>query len=338
MSFQLNIIGGAYFEVQRPDFSTVYSLSRRFLADNSGIIITAEEYILLNQTVIPPPYDEPVAINEQGQVSVFLSGTWQIIGQIMVVMFQNHWGLQDLGNGYYAATPESGVPQVGIPGEGIFENVKIFYINEVGKKQRPIAALNVPGALGDFIIKARMIVQMMTNNAGEYFTNPSPSLATVTADINALEAAEDVAKTRIVGSAAERDKAYDKALRDLHGLQLYVQTLADKAEDNDDAIAIISNSGFEVKSHGIYTKDALNVKHGKASGTVMLIAKAIKGSGAYEWQMSYDNATWTNIPATIEANTSVKALPPSSLIYFRCRAVKKTGVEGWSQAVSIIVT
>ena len=142
MSFQINISGNAYFEVQRQDSVIVYTLSRPFFIDAQGRIVTAEGYILLNQTVIPAPGDEPIEINQQGMVSVFLSGSWQLIGQVMVVLFMNPDGLQDLGNGYYAQTNISGTPQVGTAGSPPFDNVKIYYLPGTTKKERPIAALD----------------------------------------------------------------------------------------------------------------------------------------------------------------------------------------------------
>ena len=338
MSFQINISGGAYFEVQRPDGVIVYTLSRQFFIDAQGRIVTAEGYILLNQTVIPAPGDEPVEINQQGQVSVFLSGSWQFIGTIMVVLFMAPEFLQDLGNGYYAQTVNSGLPQVGTAGTGQFVNVKVYYLPGTSKKERPIAALDEPKAIANFIIKARMIVQDLTDNTGGYFTHVKPSLITVAADINALETAEETAKTHVAGAAAARDIKFDKVLIDMRGLQMYVQTLADNAPDIATAKAIINASGFDLKPHGIHTKDALKATHGKVSGTVQLAAKAVAKAGAYEWQMSNDNINWTSLPTTIETKTKVTALTPGSIVYFRCRAVKKTGVENWTQAVSIVVT
>jgi hypothetical protein len=343
MKFQLNIIGGAYFPVQRPDMAVVYTLGRKFHIDDTGLLVTEEGYWLFQPFVlmrIPAPYDEPLDINIQGLVSVFHSGSWIILGNILTYLYTYPEQLEDLGNGYFGNTPAAQPMFSGYAGEGgRFENVRIYYIPGGGKMHRPIAALDAPDAIGDFIVKARKIIEDMTNNEGGYFTNPVPALSIVTTDINLLETAEDTAKTHVAGSAAARDLKYDVVLRDLHGLQMYVQHLADTAEDVDTAIAIINSSGFDLKSHGVHTKDELKATNGKISGTVILTAKAVKGAGAYEWQIFTDvEFGWIVLPATVEANTKVKNLTPGITASFRCRAVKKTGATDWTQIVSVIVT
>ena len=206
--------------------------------------------------------------------------------------------------------------------------------------KRPLAVLHMAKLkkLGSFIEKMRAIVLDMTNNAA-LFPSPTPALATVTTHITALETAEDVAKTRVAGSVAARDQKYDIVLDDAHGLLAYVQTLADSAANEEDAVALINASGFDLKNHGVRVKPAVNVANTKVSGTIQLTAKSPGKRSANEWQMSTDRTAWTNLPATLEAKTSVAGLTPGNTIYFRHRPVIKGGSESsWSQIVSIVVT
>ena len=344
MKIQINITGNAYFEVKRPDTVIVYTLGRMFHLSNDGVIITAEAYELLEVDPLPVPFNETLTISETGEVSIMQGGLWTILGQIMAVKFQNPNALEVLGDGYYNKSQGSGDPQVGIPGSGLWTNVKVYYIPEAGRKERAIAVLDLPAAIGNFIIKARKILQMMTDDAGGYFINPTPTMLQLSSDIDTLEAAETIASTHVTGSAAIRDKAYNALLRDLQGLQLYVQVIADNADDEVTAKAIIESAGFEVKQHGVHIKDELEAKHGKISGQVILVAKAVKGAGAYEWQMRYESilqknyiAEWTVLPATIDAKNIVNGLTVATNVHFRCRAIKKEGPTNWTQEVEIIV-
>lgn len=335
--FQIDINGGAYLQVLQGAL-TIYTLGRLFHVDNTGVIVTAENYPLTPQVNIPLPYDEPINITDTGAITALVGGTWQPEGQIMAARFLNPSGLIDLGNGYYAASPASGVAQVGVPGSGgPFTNIKIFYLNPGTKKERPLAVLDVPGAIGDFILKAEMIVADMNNNVGGYFINIAPPLANVTTDINNLKTAEAFAQTHVPGSVANRNKFYDVVLRDLHLLQNYIQILVDDATDELTAVAIIAASGFGLKSHGVHTKADLEAAPGATSGTVLLTAKAVKDAGAYEWEMSADNINWTRLPTTLQATTTASGLTKGSTFFFHSRAVTKAGGTNWSGSVSIVV-
>ncbi|MFI5218747.1 MAG: hypothetical protein ACHQNT_04595 [Bacteroidia bacterium] len=190
--------------------------------------------------------------------------------------------------------------------------------------------------IGDFIIKAKAIVLDITNSPG-FFVTPDPPLATVTADIGKLEDAETTAQTRVVGSAAARDLEYDNVLEHIHGLLGYVQKLADKAADEAAAIAIIQASGYSLKVNGIFVKPPLSVKQAFATGEVILRAKAAGRRASYDWQMSTDGTTWSDLPSTLKAKTIVDGLTVDVRTYFRFRAILPSGTGSWSASVSIVV-
>ena len=125
-------------------------------------------------------------------------------------------------------------------------------------------------------------------------------------------------------------------LDNAHNLQNYVQDLADNSADNDDALAIIGHSGFDLKNKGVRIKPEFEAKHGKVSGEILLFAKSAGLRASYEWRMSVDQLTWTDLPDTIQAKTKVSGLTPGQIYYFKQRAITKAGQGSWSQIFVIV--
>jgi hypothetical protein len=146
-----------------------------------------------------------------------------------------------------------------------------------------------------------------------------------------------LAQTRVNGGAATRNLKYDAVLKNVHGLQNHVQTLADNAVDEHTSIAIIIASGFDLKNKGVRVKPDFAVENGTVSGSVKLKAKSAGNRAAYEWRRSPNNTTWTELPPTLQARVNVDGLTPASIMYFQYRAILKDGATSWSQSVSIVV-
>lgn len=190
--------------------------------------------------------------------------------------------------------------------------------------------------IGDFILAMRTYVLNIGNNA-TIFVTPSPALPGVKTDIDALETAETLAKTRVQGAAAARDLKYDKVLDDLNGLLAYVQNLADNSVDEPTAISIIEASGFNVKNRGVRVKAPLSAKQGDVSGSVKLIAKSAAKRASYNWRKSGDGVTWTELPSSLQAKMIAEGFTPGRPAYFSFQPVLKTGPQDWSATVSIMV-
>ncbi|MBP7498107.1 MAG: hypothetical protein KA792_10635 [Bacteroidales bacterium] len=338
MYIQITISEGYYLQVKRANGDFVYTSGQIFMLDLEGFIITKKAYKLIGEIQILPPYDLPVKVDERGRFWELQSANWQLVGQVKAVMFINPSALKNLGDNYYAGTSDSGVPIIGNPGEGIFENAKTYYFAEGASNQRFLAVLNIDKikSIALFIQKMKSIAYKIENKPSLY-PDPQPDLATFNKNITALEKAAALASTRVRGGAALRDKAYDQVLDNVHTLQQYVQILADKAMGMQ-AIIIIENAGFEVKLYGVRIKPDLKALQGEKSGVVKLIAKAAKDSGAYQWQKSDDAINWTDLQTTIISTTILSGLKPASLVYFRFRAILKTGTSNWSQPVSLVIT
>jgi hypothetical protein len=156
--------------------------------------------------------------------------------------------------------------------------------------------------------------------------------------VDDLEKAEAKAKTHVTGSAAARDLEYDVVLKDVHGWQGYVQGLADNAVDEATAIAIINASGFDLKNRGVRVKPPLSVKQLVNTDVLMLTAKSAGKRASYQWGQSADGITWTDLPVTLQAKTTVSGIASGTKLFFRVRAVLKSGTTTWRATVSIIVT
>jgi len=196
-----------------------------------------------------------------------------------------------------------------------------------------LAVLKMPKRIADKITHAQNIVSMMKGNA--YFPTPTPALTTVDADIATLVLAESAAKSKTSGAAPKRDVALEVVLRDLHGLTLYVQSIAD--QNSDKAKEIIEGAGLAVKKASPRAKSDLTVKSGPVSGTVLLVARGAGGRSAHNWQMSKDQTVWIDLPTTLIAKTEVTGLTYGTTMYFRQRAVISSGLEAWTNAVSFLV-
>jgi hypothetical protein len=205
-------------------------------------------------------------------------------------------------------------------------------------RKRPVAFLRLRklGRIGSFIVKAKSIVLNIGNNPG-FFPSPIPSLATVDIDMGKLKDAQTLAETRVVGSAGARNIEYGVVLADIHGLLSYAQTQADNAPDEETAIAIIDASGFSLRVNGVHVKPPLVVKHGEATGEIILMAKSAGRHVAYDWQMSTDGKTWEDLPSTLVAKTTVSGLAADVRTYFRFRAILPGGTGNWSASVSIVI-
>jgi hypothetical protein len=200
---------------------------------------------------------------------------------------------------------------------------------------KTIVALNISRlSVHDLIGKTSAIIAAMTGNKS--FPSPSPTLATVTSDSTALASAQTVALTKTKGAVAERNVKLAVVVVDLRLLAAYVQGVA--IGDPVNAISIIESAGMSVKKPRTTTpKQDLALKHGAVSGIVEVVAKAQGQRTSYEWQWSTDGKTWTSLPTTIQAKTSITGLIPGTTIYVRHAVVTKTGVGDFGQVASMMV-
>jgi hypothetical protein len=203
----------------------------------------------------------------------------------------------------------------------------------IGSLRRVIALLKLPKHQTPLLItRASSIVSSMTGNA--FFPAPEPSLATVTAAIEALTVAETATLSRAKGTVEVRNEKRVVLVSLLEALCGHVQKIADG--DPEQAGSIIETAGMFVKRARTVYARVFRARPG-LSGQVLL---EVPSTGvSYEWQYSLDGGvTWLDLPPTKQAHTTVKGLKPGMTVFFRYRAVTKEGPTDWSQRISIIVS
>jgi hypothetical protein len=190
----------------------------------------------------------------------------------------------------------------------------------------------LPHNVSRYLTGCRVIVTRMTGNP--HFPAPTPPLSEVSANLDALEAKEELARTGGKGMAQERDVALRKAHGTMTMLKAFVQRVANA--EPEQAEAIVHSAGMNVGKPRSRTKLPVNVKHGDAPGRVVLDAKALPQPVQYRWQMSTDQATWTDLPESFITKSTVEGLTPATLYSFRLKTVTRKGPSEWSQPVTIL--
>ena len=199
---------------------------------------------------------------------------------------------------------------------------------------RVLAALNLPRPVPKLLKSSAAIIASLTGNT--YFPTAGPLLTTLGNAQQALTTAETATKTRAQGTVANRNQAMTTLIAGLHSARALVQQVADA--DPAHAQAIIASAGMTVRKPTTVSKAPFVAKPGGVSGTVKLVARAAGKRASYEWQWSSDGGhTWTVLPPTIDAKTTVSGIVAGTYQQFRYRSVTKAGASDWSQPTSVLV-
>lgn len=110
------IEGDGFFRVQMDDGSVAYTRDGNFKWDNSGRLVTADGFPIIEEIVKPQGATELV-VGIDGVVTVNVNGQKQQLGQIQLANFINPKGLLSKGRNLYTATEASGDPIVGSPNQ-----------------------------------------------------------------------------------------------------------------------------------------------------------------------------------------------------------------------------
>ena len=112
----LAIQGGGFFQITRPDGTTVYSRDGAFQLNSQGEVVTSDGLRLTPSITIQNAVN--ITIGTDGTVNVQTTdGSFQSVGQMTLVTFANPAGLESLGRNLYHETPASGPPTVVTPGQ-----------------------------------------------------------------------------------------------------------------------------------------------------------------------------------------------------------------------------
>jgi hypothetical protein len=199
---------------------------------------------------------------------------------------------------------------------------------------RFVVVLLLPTRVPALIKFAQAVVAGLTNNA--FFPTPNPPLPALSTLIAKLDTAETAAKTRAVGTVEARDVAKEALVQALHDVRAYVQSIANA--NPEQAAAMITSAALRSKTIPARLKADLAVTAGNVTGAAKIEAKAVARRAAYEWQWSADGGkTWTSLPPTLQARTTVVGLPVGVTCSFRVRALTRTGEGDWSQTITYLV-
>lgn len=116
-SKDIAINGPGFFQVQLPDGNVVYTRDGSFELDQNGQLVTHSGFPVLPEISIPPNATN-INVSRDGVISVTIQGQTQpmLIGQLNLINFVNHSGLESLGENLYQETQASGSPIDSTPG------------------------------------------------------------------------------------------------------------------------------------------------------------------------------------------------------------------------------
>jgi hypothetical protein len=207
------------------------------------------------------------------------------------------------------------------------------------KKKKPPkfrVVVKAPRNVSDLLVFGQKVHDQIGANALS-LPSPNPPLATLQGQIADLNTKEAFAKTRAAGAVEDRDKARLVLVLSLDQEAAYVEVLCNASPEN--APSLVQDAGLALKLTPLHPKPPLAIKATKVSGSVDLIAKATQGCLANHWQYSLDGGkTWTDLPATSKAKTTLANVPPGTTVTVRHRVFTRAGLADWGQPVSHMVT
>ena len=197
-------------------------------------------------------------------------------------------------------------------------------------------ALNLPERQpGKTILYARHVASSTRGNP--HFPSPNVPIATLTAHIDELEAAEIVAMTHADGAATARDAKLVVVENDLRQLKTYVETVANTFADPNEAKAVVLSAGMDVKNSAGKKKGAATAKQGPTSGSVTLYAPHPGSPPTFYWQHSTDRETWTAVKHTRYTELELTGFTPGVRYWFRYQVLVGEVTSDWSDAIELLV-
>lgn len=116
-TYDLEIQGAGFFQVQRPDGTLAYTRAGNFFLNNQGTMVDAQGDQLVPNITIPQTATA-VTITQYGVVNATMPGQQNPtqLGQIQLANFANPGGLESIGGNLYQSTLSSGDAVLANPG------------------------------------------------------------------------------------------------------------------------------------------------------------------------------------------------------------------------------
>lgn len=156
-SWDMAIEGQGFFQVKAPNGDITYTRAGMFQLDKDGLLVNQQGYPLQPPVTIPSDSGD-VQVKPNGDIVNTVNGKQNVLGQIELVNFSNTDGLQQISNGFYLATPESGPAQTGVPGTGDLGEIKSGVI-EQSNVDLATAMTNLIQAQRAYQMDARLLQQ-----------------------------------------------------------------------------------------------------------------------------------------------------------------------------------
>jgi len=128
-SLDVAIDGHGFLQVLQPDGTIAYTRNGQLQINGEGQVVNADGY-LLEPAIIVPEGVNKITIGTDGNVNAFAPGDAQPqqLGNITLVDFVNHSGLQAIGGNLFVETVASGNPVEGTPGENGLGTIKQYML------------------------------------------------------------------------------------------------------------------------------------------------------------------------------------------------------------------
>jgi hypothetical protein len=202
--------------------------------------------------------------------------------------------------------------------------------------KRSIVVLKLGNTVAKRSSRYGQIVQAATGNT--WITSLTPTIAQVTQDVSAYNAAAVTAKNRAPGAVAARNLKDQTCKEDMEAWARIVQVAADA--NPSQARTIIESMAMFVKTITIRTKLDLAIEVQPVAGTVKAVGKAgPKNTRVFaEFQYSPDGGkTWLPGGMTTDSSIVITGLPSATWVGFRYRIWHKNVPGAWSQVVTDLV-
>jgi hypothetical protein len=170
------------------------------------------------------------------------------------------------------------------------------------------------------------------------FANVNPTAAMLKSMADALAQANGAVKGGGKALTAARNAKRKDAEEQVDHLVDSVNAIVKAAGvDAPNAASLILSTGLPVHATTVSHKPPLAVKHGPVSGEVFLVALAVARSAVYYWSWSLDMKSWTSVPETFAAKTTIAGLTSGQVYYFRFQAKTRKGMTDFIDPVKIVV-
>jgi hypothetical protein len=195
----------------------------------------------------------------------------------------------------------------------------------------PTVVASYPSTQAEFGAYALHIGVSLTNH--ETLTNPPVVLDDYKKNVSDFIAS--LAQTSTV-STTERNEMAVQIYRSIRSIVGYVQSVSDTMTSEAASIALITSAGLQVRKVAGHKKPALAARYTGVSTELLLVALVVAGAGAYYWEMSKDNVSWTALPETRDPHTKVTGLIVGQTYWFRFHALTSAGKQDPVGPISMI--